>query len=440
MPIDARSADVPALEGAFSPGLAAAGMLALGAAVAPFVFHHYDVVDCFLTWARASGGARPWAIYLTHFRTDCDYPPVVPYLLTLVEKLRRVMGAEEVGGASVLLLKAPSLLAAAAHAPLCALGLRGILGRGPSRRVAMLLALSPALFVNAALWGQFDALLSLLVMAAAIALLHDRPIWAGLALGAGLATKLLAVVAVPLALVWTWKRSGPRGVALGSLAAVAVMVALWLPYAVAGAGAPVAAAYAGAVDYYPFRTVEAYNGWYLLDRFDIFVRGMASREARLDTRAALGPLTFQHLGLAALAAYTAGLMVLLWRRPSRTTLAWTLAVQFFAFFMLPTQMHQRYLLPAAVLAALVTPLSSRGAALFFVLAATATLNQGLDLGRAVLEQALVVDPLAVADAPAWRSAIRVAATVVAVVNVGAFAWVTVILGRETTDAAAAPAR
>ena len=186
------------------------------------------------------------------------------------------------------------------------------------------------------------------------------------------------------------------------------MGALWLPYALAGAGAPVAAAYGGAVDYYPFRTVEAYNGWYLLDRFDIFVRGIASRDARLDTRAAFGAVTFRHLGLAALAAYTAALAVAAVAPPVADR-PWPgpCAVQFFAFFMLPTQMHQRYLLPAATLAALVAPLSSRGAALFFVLlAGTATLNQALDLGRAVLEQALVVDPLAVADPPAWRSAIR----------------------------------
>jgi hypothetical protein len=406
-------------------------MLALGAAVAPLVFHHYDVVDCFLTWARASEGWRPWAIYLTHFKTDCDYPPVVPYLLTVVERVRRMVGAGEVSGAAVLLVKAPNLLAAAAHAPLCALGLERIHGRAPAQSAALLLALSPALFVNAALWGQFDALLSLLVLAAVIALLHDRPGWAGAALGAALATKLLAVVAVPLALVWTWKRSGVSGVLLGGVAAAAVMGGLWLPYAIAGAGAPVAAAYGGAVDYYPFRTVEAYNGWYLLDRFDIFVRGIAARDARLDTRAAFGPVTFRHLGLAALAAYTAALAVLLWRRPSRTTLAWTLAVQFFAFFMLPTQMHQRYLLPAATLAALVAPLSSRGAALFFVLAGTAALNQALDLGRAVLEQALVVDPAAVADPPAWRSAIRIAASAVAVVNVGLFTWVSAVLSKET---------
>jgi hypothetical protein len=231
-------ADVPAPEGGLPPGVAAAATLAVGAAVAPLIFHHYDVVDCFLTWARASGGSRPWAIYLTDFRTDCDYPPVVPYLLTLIEGARRAIGAAEAGGWAVLLLKAPNLLAAAALAPLCALGLRAILGRAPARRVALLLALSPALFVNAALWGQFDALLSLLVVAAAVALLHDRPAWAGAALGAALATKLLALVAVPLALVWTWKRSGPRGVALGSAVALAVMAALWMPYALAGAGAP----------------------------------------------------------------------------------------------------------------------------------------------------------------------------------------------------------
>ena len=143
------------------------------------------------------------------------------------------------------------------------------------------------------------------------------------------------------------------------------------------------------------------------------MRGIASREARLDTRAAFGPVTFRHLGLAALAAYTAALAGAAVAAPVADD-AWPgpLAVQFFAFFMLPTQMHQRYLLPAADAgraggAALV----ARGACCSSCLAVTATLNQGLDLGRAVLEQALVVDPAAVADPPAWRSAIRIAATV-----------------------------
>src|SRR2546427_5962504 len=88
-----------------------ATMLALGLAVAPRVFHNYDVVDCFLTWARASAGRRPWDIYLTDFKTNCDYPPVVPYLLTLAEAARRIFRAPEAGGLAVILVKLPNLLA-----------------------------------------------------------------------------------------------------------------------------------------------------------------------------------------------------------------------------------------------------------------------------------------------------------------------------------------
>ena len=42
--------------------LAVAGAFVLSLLVAPLVFHHYDVVDCFLNWARASRGRQPWAI------------------------------------------------------------------------------------------------------------------------------------------------------------------------------------------------------------------------------------------------------------------------------------------------------------------------------------------------------------------------------------------
>src|SRR5438477_595602 len=113
--------------------LAAAAALAAGLAVAPRVFHHYDVVDCFLTWARASAGHRPWAIYLTHFERpsdDCDYPPVVLYLLTLVERARLALGAGATSGAAIVLLKLPAIAAWLAHVPLCAIGLR----RGPCSR------------------------------------------------------------------------------------------------------------------------------------------------------------------------------------------------------------------------------------------------------------------------------------------------------------------
>ena len=155
--------------------LASAAALAIALAVAPRVLHNYDVVDCFLTWARASNGRRPWAIYLTRFPIDdCDYPPVVPYLLTLVERARLALGAGEAGATAIVLVKLPNIVAWLAHVPLCAIGLRRPLGARAARLAAILIALSPPLFVNAAAWGQFDGLLCLFVVAAMVAALNGR--------------------------------------------------------------------------------------------------------------------------------------------------------------------------------------------------------------------------------------------------------------------------
>src|SRR5439155_11608775 len=296
--------------------LAAAAGLGLGLALAPRVFLNYDVVDCFLTCARASAGQRPWDIYLTDFKTNCDYPPLVPYLLTLAEAARRALRAPETGGRAIVLLKLPNLLAWIAAVPLCALGLRAPFGQAAAREAALLAALSFPFLVNAAAWGQFDVLLTVLLMAAVVALLRERPMLAGGLVGAALATKLLAVVAFPVLALWTWRRFGPARVVLAAVAGLAVVTLLALPYLMAGAGDRMRQAYSGAVNYYPLRSAEAYNGWYLLDRFDIAVRGLPAAEARIDSRRMVGPVTFREAGLAAFAAYV---LMLGWgvvRRPT----------------------------------------------------------------------------------------------------------------------------
>jgi hypothetical protein len=410
-------------------------VVAAGALLAPHVFHHYDVVDCFLAWSRASLGTRPWEIYLAEFPDDCDYPPVVPYLLTLVEAARRAAGAPETGALAVTLLKLPSLLAVAAFVPLCRRGLRAPLGERAAHAAALASVLSPALFVNAAAWGQFDALLSLLLAAGVVALLNRRAAWAGVAFGAALATKLLAVVALPAAAVWTWRRMGPRALATASLAGLLTIAALAAPYLAAGAGPRMARAYTEAIGYYPFRTAEAYNGWYLLDRLDIAVRGEPAVVARRDDRPVAGPVTYRHVGLGVFALAMGFLLAVLWRRPSDHGLVIAQAASFFAFFMLPTQVHQRYLVPAAVLATLVAFRSRRAWLLAAGLTVGATVNQGLDLARAVLDHA-ALQPGSTLFPPAYRGPIRAAASVVALFHLALFAWTMAVYPREMAPPAA----
>src|SRR5258708_16317157 len=104
--------------------LLVAVVFVLGLLVAPRVYHQYDVVDCFLAWARASGGTRPWGVYTPGAGADnCDYPALVPYLLTLAEAGRQGLGAAAVSATSVLLLKLPAPLPHLPPAPLPPSGL-----------------------------------------------------------------------------------------------------------------------------------------------------------------------------------------------------------------------------------------------------------------------------------------------------------------------------
>jgi Gpi18-like mannosyltransferase len=358
-------------------------VLGLALLVAPLVHHQYDVADCFLAWARASDGARPWAVYTPGAGADdCDYPPLVPYWLTLVEAARRATAAPEVGALTLTLLKLPNLLGVLAGVPLCLLGLRVPFGEAAARFAATAYALSPALFVNG-LWGQFDALLAFFVLAALVAALHDRPGLVGLALGLGLATKLLAIVAVPLLAVYLFRRGGPRPVAVATAVAAATMLALALPHVLGGAGDAVLRAYTGAVHYYPYRTAEAYNTWYLADRFEVLVRGLAYPLVRRDDRLAFGTVTFQALGLAAFAFATGALLIALWRRPTPRLVVFALTLHWYAFFMLPTQVHQRYIVPAVAVSTVLVAIRRETAWLFVGLTLTATLNQAFDLARAL---------------------------------------------------------
>jgi len=400
--------------------------------VAPLIHHQYDVVDCFLAWARASEGVRPWAVYTPGSGADdCDYPPLVPYWLTLVEAARRAASAREVGALTLTLLKLPNLLGAVAGVPLCLLGLRAPFGETAARFAATAYALSPALFVNG-LWGQFDALLAFFVLAALVAALHDRPGLVGLALGLGLATKLLAIVAVPLLAVYLFRRGGLRPVALAAATAAATMLALALPHVLGGAGDAVLRAYTGAVHYYPYRTAEAYNTWYVADRFDVLVRGLPYALVRRDDRLILGAMTYQALGLVAFAVATGALMIALWKRPTPRLLVFALTLHLYAFFMLPTQVHQRYIVPAAAVAALLVAIRRETTWLFLGVTVTATLNQALDLARALpalpaVRGALTADMFAL-PLRTWRDL----GALVGLVNLALFLAAAWMFAREQT--------
>jgi Gpi18-like mannosyltransferase len=224
---------------------------------------------------------------------------------------------------------------------------------------AGLWALNPAIIYVSAFWAQVDSIHTLWMLAALLAALARRWGWSGLFMGLALLTKLHAFVLLPLLLVLAWRNS-LRAVAVGAVGAAGTLALGLLPFVLSGAGAQVLAVYGGSVGFYPKLSVNAFNGWFLVQT----ISAQAFGSELLDTAQVVGQVTLRWVGLGLLAGYMALVIWRLWptlERPAgRVWLgAATQLLVFFAagllvfgFFSLPTEMHERYGLPALAFLAL----------------------------------------------------------------------------------------
>jgi uncharacterized membrane protein len=102
---------------------------------------------------------------------------------------------------------------------------------GASRRAIALIAVSP-LLLGSIMLSRYDWWPTLLVVAAVAAFVHARDHLGWAALGAAVAVKVFAVVLLPLAFVWTWRRRGTAEALVGAGLAAAVVIAGFLPFAI----------------------------------------------------------------------------------------------------------------------------------------------------------------------------------------------------------------
>ncbi len=255
---------------------------------------------------------------------------------------------------------------------------------------AGLWALNPAIIYVSAFWAQVDSIHTLWMLAALLAALARRWGWSGVLMGLALLTKLHAIVLLPLLFVLALRHSW-RALAWGALGLGATLALGLLPLALSGVLDRVLLVYSGAVGAYPKLSVNAFNGWFIIQTVSMQWLG---REI-LDTARVAGPITLRWVGLALLGAYTAALLVLLWRnlQPGRRALggeapaarSWLgaraqLLVFFaagmlvFGFFSLPTEMHERYGLPALAFLALPAAARRRDLWPYLLLTAVFSLN------------------------------------------------------------------
>lgn len=301
------------------------------------------------------------------YRGPSDYMPLRLYYLLGFSRLLPLLGvapSEPPAPAVLVLLKLPGLLA-----DLTTLGLLYAWSRrwrSPhgAALVAGLYALAPPVWINVAWWGQIDALLMLALLGVVILLGRGQGHWAWLCWAAALLIKAQAVLLAPLLLVVTLRRYGARAVAGGVALAGGLGLAASLPLVLAGKGQGLLESYLGSVGRFPRITNRAYNLWFLV----------VGGRSESDALPLVGPLSYRTAGMLLVGALALLVCLALLRRndgPARASAAALLAL---GFFVLPTQIHERYLFLTLAFLALRMAEDPRLIGLFLVLVLSATLN------------------------------------------------------------------
>lgn len=217
--------------------------------------------------------------------------------------------------------------------------------------LAALHLLNPGMILVSAWWGQNDPLSTACVVAAVVALTARRPAAASsLAATLAVLTKAQSYFIAPLVAIVLIRSRRWLDLCRGALMAAAAAFVLCIPLIAEGHLMSLPLMYLKLVDRHATLHVNAFNVWWLGREW------IGNRVP--DTLTAFGPLTYKHVGLLMVGVYSVGLLVRVWVRFDIRDTALIAACLATAFFMLPTQIHTRYLhpvLPLLLLAAIYRP-------------------------------------------------------------------------------------
>jgi Gpi18-like mannosyltransferase len=315
-------------------------------------------VFLFASWARAFhdvGFARFYEVI-----DFCNYPPLTLLILWAVGQLTALFDPGLINEQLLrMVVKVPGCLADLAVAVLLYREATRITGRRAALGAAGLFFLNPVAIYQSAYWGQVDSIHAALLLAALGFIGRRRWGCTGAAAGLALAQKLQSIALLPLILfevyrLGRWKASGRFAAGM-----VLVTAGAWAPFSVNGTLSEVLRrGYVGVVGQYPDLSRNAFNLWYLLGSPGIpdtsipppIARAAAKGQVEFpDDSSWLLMFTWRNISIAMFALLVAVILSLYARRPNVIARYGTAGLLALLFFLVPTEMHERYALPALVL-------------------------------------------------------------------------------------------
>ncbi len=296
-----------------------------------------------------------------------NYLPPYLYVVWAASHVHHWFAPSELVGTPLasLIIKTPAILADVALLLILAFIVKRRYGEQWALGVAALYAFIPFTGIDSVIWGQVDAVNGLFMVLCVWMLEKRRFALATLFFTVAFSVKLQSVVLLPLLLYEIIRYGRLRDLWQSFGVGFATILALFVPFLFTGRAREVFSVFTGSVGQFPSPSANAYNFWWL------FSGGHWT--ARSDTVHFIGVPLVLWGGLL----FFAAVVFALWFRSRMRQdegLWLTAAFLAFAFFMLPTEMHERYLFPWFLLALPLLPLLRKMRWLFGALSVTFTWN------------------------------------------------------------------
>ncbi len=303
---------------------------------------------CFLSWSLRMAEVGPANFYDPNI--FCDYPPGYMYPLWITGGLLKLLGVGSMTTMGRVLVKIMPLLFDIGGTYLLYRFAVKRLSEKPALLLAALYALSPAVLIDGAVWGQVDSVLSFGLLLCAVYAMEGKWHYALPAYAITVLMKPQALLAAPVALAALVmaainldggeKQKGFwKSVLTGLGAGLGACVVLLIPFVIKQPDPVgwVIKQYTTVLGSYEYATLNTPNLFYLL----------GANWTPLSDK--LGPATYGTLGVM-LTVLAVALVVLLYAwRGRRDRLPYFVALSYIALYILGVKMHERYLFPALLL-------------------------------------------------------------------------------------------
>ena len=325
--------------------------LAVRVLLFPLKGYSIDTND-FIAWfgTAAQHGIRPFYSVVGF----ADYPPFNVYIFWFFGSLANTLGI----GIANIVKWVPNLFDLAT-----AILIYYFVRKQTSFKLAImstaLYAFNPAVIFNTAIWGQYDAIYTFFLVLSLMLALRSKPKLSAAAFAVAILTKPQGIALAPLLIYLIFRKNGIKNLLVSVAVFAATVFVVILPFEWSNPVTFLSKIYFGAYSGYQYTSINAFNLWGMFGLWqpdgNLFILGWAM--------------------FGVFAAFTVYVLHKRFNASGELLVLFSAFMLFFAFFMLPTRIHERYLFPAISMLALMFPFVKKARPFYVVLTGTLLVNQ-----------------------------------------------------------------